>query len=111
MTRTAAELYAEEQVARLERVGLTEDVIAENENAPRIPEPAHRCPIRDVPDLLPLSKLTEYAEIDGFVDAALDRPPCASIRFIEARLHYENMGQFGAYCDVYTRAYQARRKS
>lgn len=49
------------------------------------------------------------AEVDGWADATLDRPPSAAIRFCE-HLHHYNPTAWGPYVETYLRVYNARRK-
>lgn len=104
--------YATDSAARLAAIGLVDEAsIAENENKPHPPIPRHRNIA--AMDTYPAEKLPatirEYGELDGWADAALDRPPSAAIRFIEARLHYNNMHQFGAYLAAYEAAWNKKR--
>lgn len=109
--RTDADLYAEEQVERLNRAGLTEEVIAENENKLHVSKPLHRMAFSTNPPRLPLSKIAEYAAIDAWCDATEGRKPLAAVRWIEARLHFENMAAFGAYVAAYHHAYEKRMRA
>lgn len=110
--------YADEQAAILDRIGLsTEADIAANENAPTATDfyaelgmwkPMLHC--SPTPELLPLAEIIERGNADGYVDVRLGRPPSAAIRWMEQRLHYENMERFGAYLSAYERAWKAGRK-
>lgn len=66
--------------------------------------------VPDYPGELELSDLVSRGEIDGYTDAALDRPESAAIRFCEGKYHYDNMDRFGSYLDGYTRAYRNRKE-
>lgn len=106
--------FHDEQIRRLAAIGLVdEQSIAENENTPILPVPDHRRPafMDTYPPLLSVEKIDEYAQVDGYIDACTDRPPSASIRFIEARLHYNCMDRFARYVDVYTKAYNEKRRA
>lgn len=105
--------YATDQAARLARIGLVdEESIAANENAPRVPEPAHRMALRhDIhPAKLTAAKLSEYGEIDGWCDAAMERPMSAVVRFVECRLHYNNMPAFQVYFNAYEAAWKRKQR-
>lgn len=114
MTRRPS--YADEQAARLATIGLgDEEQIAANDNKPvrstLYGELGRWTPLTSIaPEELPLAEMIERGRCDGWVDVRLDRPPSAAIRFIEARLHYNNMERFGAYCDAYTKAWKAGAK-
>lgn len=117
MTRRPANDFADEQRARLDRIGLsTEDRIAANENAPTVAglyaELGRSRPILSSPIPGPMSTLEmiEHGNAAGYVDVRLDRPESAAIRFIESRFHYENMERFAAFCDAYTKAWKAGAK-
>jgi hypothetical protein len=104
--------FADEQQAILDRIGLTEDVCAANENAPTVVglygeldmlRPLQSSPI---PGALSLAEMIEHGNAAGYVDVRLGRPLSASIRFIEQRFHYENFERFAAFCEAYERAWK-----
>ncbi len=111
--RDTASEYADEQRARLASIGLdSEKRIAANENMPSrselYGEVGRWVPMSSIaPGVLTLAEMIEHGRCDGWADVRLNRPESASIRFIEARLHYENMERFAAYCDAYTKAWKA----
>ena len=116
MRKSPAEGYADEQSARIDRLGLTEDVFdAADQRAQAVanqnlPARAHALTrFDDTPGPLPIVKVVEFAEVDGFVDAALGRPMSIAYRFTEARLHEDNMKAYSVYAEHYMAAY--RRKT
>ena len=115
MRKSEAEQYASEQRARINRLGLTEDVLdaadqraqaVANQNLPARPHVAHH---DDKPPLLQSKKIRELALIDGYVDAAMGRPVMVAVRFCEANLHYSNAVHLRVYTEAYTEAH--RRKT
>lgn len=105
--------FADEQAAIIDRIGLTEDVCAANENAPTrlglYAQLDKRVPSTDLmrsPGPLTKEQVVEAAAVDGYVDAMLGLPMQVAHRFCEANLHLENMGKFPDWSEAYQDAYR-----
>jgi hypothetical protein len=110
--RNPAQDYANEAGRRLDAIGLsTEEQIAANENMPTRSAIYHEMgklePIEfGAPGELSLHEIIERGNCEGYCDVRLDRPLSASIRFIEQRLHYNNVDKLGAFAEAYERAWK-----
>lgn len=94
--------------ARRERLAVNDNLVSDTQYR-RVMD----MPVEDstAPGRMSKDAIAELGAVDGFIDSCLNRPPSIAHRFVESRLHIENMKAFATYSDSYQAAWRRKEVS